>query len=130
MKTKEEVIPLDEFIKSISAPQTAEETNIAKTIETVINRYFNHKDIREKTELSKEEILVISRLFIYHKILTAYNVNEKLIPHFLDNYLHLLISKNRQGRREIVEILSSFAEKQKEEEDNIALQKKLFERIK
>ncbi|MFB6089159.1 MAG: hypothetical protein ABEK36_05255 [Candidatus Aenigmatarchaeota archaeon] len=71
---------------------------------------FESKDVEVKTELSSEQVMIISRLKILgEKLKTKYDSN--MVNNLIDNFLKLQISKDRASRKEFV---SSFQSKNDE----------------
>jgi hypothetical protein len=60
-------------------------------------------DIRIFTNLSQDEILAFSALMAWQTI-----GHSSVLDAFVDWFLHLRPSKNGQGRKEIVKVLTSF----------------------
>jgi hypothetical protein len=68
------------------------------------------EDIRERTELDATEIATLSLLaaLIQNKDIENYLPSfTEFLAKFLDNYLHLSISKKRKSRAEIIEAVKS-----------------------
>lgn len=78
---------------------------------TIVQQLFDEKGIEQKSEIPKTVVLsVLKTLAVYIKEIGLTQTANILI-NFIDNYLRYQVSKNRLGRKEIVEILHSIGEK-------------------
>jgi len=68
-------------------------------------RDISTKDIKQKSDLTDEEILNLSLIYTW-----AETINCKILKDFANNFLKLRVSKERMGRREIVIIASAGGE--------------------
>jgi len=69
------------------------ESEREKTLRILLDK----KDINLKTELSDKEILEIARLQVISE-----RINSNSLALFLSSFKELRVSKNRQGRKEII----------------------------
>lgn len=65
---------------------------------SILKELFNAKDFKTRTELSGDEISLISRLYIQSRI-----TKRPLLSKVLDEFLVLRISKDRKSRKEFVD---------------------------
>jgi hypothetical protein len=68
------------------------------------------EDIRERTQVNDEEVAVLALLasLIQNKDMRAYLPTfTEFLSKFLDNYLHMSISRKRKSRAEIIEAIKS-----------------------
>ena len=68
------------------------------------------EDIRERTQVNDEEVAILSILaaLIQNKDMKGYLPNfTEFLARFLDNYLHMSISRKRKSRAEIIEAIRS-----------------------
>ena len=128
---EEETVGIVDLLRSQFVEATSEagsERTIVDTIERVLDEYFATKDLRQKTELSKNEILFLTRLRAYQHLLESLGHNPEYIKITRDEFMSLKVSHERRGRREITNIftalLSQEQKREEEEEENIL--KKLF----
>jgi len=126
------VVSLADFIRSQFAdavPEGGEEKNIIDTIEKVLDEYFSTKDLRQKTELTINEILFLTKLRIYQQLLEdLFDHDPHYIKYLRDEFMSLKVSHDRKGRREITNIFSALlTQEKKEEEDEMNTLKKLFQ---
>jgi hypothetical protein len=69
-----------------------------------------HEDIRERTQINDDEVAILSVLaaLIQNKDMRAYLPSfTDFLSRFLDNYLHMSISRKRKSRAEIIEAIKS-----------------------
>jgi hypothetical protein len=86
------------------------------------------EDIRERTQVDDEEVAILSMLaaLIQNKDMKGYLPNfTEFLSRFLDNYLHMSISRKRKSRAEIIEAIKS-AFKAVEERSRKGLMEKLI----
>ena len=65
----------------------------------IIQILFEHKDIRKIADISEKNMINISVLLTFAK-----EVDVPLVDYFCDTYLSVSLSKDRQSRKEVVEI--------------------------
>jgi hypothetical protein len=68
------------------------------------------EDIRERTQVNDEEVAVLAMLasLIQNRDMRAYLPTfTEFLGRFLDNYLHMSISRKRKSRAEIIEAIKS-----------------------
>lgn len=97
-----------------------------ETIMKAIDQLFNKDDIELKTEVkdsARISLLKGLKQELERDGLTQYKI---LLEDFIENYLNLQVSKDRQSRKEVVEVLKDQA--QKEEEPEKEQLEKLLER--
>jgi len=75
--------------------------------EKILEILLNTKDINLKTELNDKEILEISRLEILSQ-----KTNNNVLNEFLTTFKELRVSKDRQGRKEILGAIQDNSTKQ------------------
>jgi mannitol/fructose-specific phosphotransferase system IIA component (Ntr-type) len=88
------------------------------------------EDIRERTQVNDEEVAVLAMLaaIIQNKDMKNYlPVFSDFLAKFLDNYLHLAISRKRKSRAEIIEAIKSAFRAVEEKTRKSVMQKLLRE---
>jgi murein L,D-transpeptidase YcbB/YkuD len=86
------------------------------------------EDIRERTQINDEEVAVLSMLaaLIQNRDMREYLPSfTDFLTKFLDNYLHMSISRKRKSRAEIIEAIKS-AFKAVEEKSRKSIMEKLI----
>jgi mannitol/fructose-specific phosphotransferase system IIA component (Ntr-type) len=86
------------------------------------------EDIRERTQINDEEVAVLSMLaaLIQNRDMREYlPAFTDFLTKFLDNYLHMSISRKRKSRAEIIEAIKS-AFKAVEEKSRKSIMEKLI----
>lgn len=73
----------------------------------IIEILFEHKDIRKIADITEKNMINISVLFTF-----ANEVDVPLVSYFCDTLLALSLSKDRQSRKEVVEIYKSHMNEQ------------------
>lgn len=67
---------------------------------------FDIDDIEGKTELSGEQVMIVSRLKVMgDRLVEKYGIDS--INKFIKNFLELQVSKDRQSRKEFVSAMQS-----------------------
>lgn len=77
----------------------------------VLTELFKKKDVETKTELTNEQIILINQKRTIAKI-----IGFKALDDALDDFMLLMISKDRQGRAEFVDGFKSNREKEMSQE--------------
>lgn len=72
------------------------------SLERALEELFSKKDIQLKTDLSQRQIIALSRGLIFAK---KYNCNS--MRSLINHVMELSVSKNRQGRGELVSLMQS-----------------------
>ena len=77
---------------------TAENQNMNIAMEQA----FSNKNIAMKTDLNQRQINVLTRATVYAK-----RFKSKTMADVVKTYQHLLVSKGRQGRKELIQLTQS-----------------------
>lgn len=92
-KTLEDYDPLKLFDNLISKPDVSQEKD------KIIDILFNNEDLRKISDVTPNELKDIVVLLTFAK-----HIKTPLINYFADCFLALSLSKDRQSRKEVVEI--------------------------
>jgi hypothetical protein len=76
---------------------------------SIIAEKLIRDDIRERTQVDENEIAVIAMLnaLVQNPVMQKLSSFTEFIRNFIDNYLHLAISRKRKSRAEIIEAVKS-----------------------
>jgi len=93
IETENEIPSLDELNQMLKPEQKQEHTEL-----DVLKELFKSKDVETKTELTEKQVFLINQKRLIAKLLGFKN-----LKYALDDYMLLMISKDRQGRREFID---------------------------
>ncbi len=83
-------------------PDSEDKTISEKTLEMALSEMFSTEGIDLKSDINMEQISAISRGYIFADVYKSRYMGE-LVRHILE----LSVSKNREGRKEVVKLLQS-----------------------
>ncbi len=90
-----------------------------------IEKFFEYEDknIKTKTDIPKNEIKKIVKIYFYANLIRQYDKETaKIIDRMLHEYYQLRVSKDRLGREEFFKAISNYEEDTKEK-------KRIWEKI-
>lgn len=88
------------FIESITPIQ--QNDNESKYLEEIVKEIYSTKDIEVKTDLSQEQVNAVAKMVSFSE-----HFNVPILEKFANNYMKLMISKDRKGRGEFTQIATS-----------------------
>jgi len=124
-----EVMGITDILKKQTRSNTVKgEKKISEIISEMFHNYFDPDDIREKTELTPDEVNTFTKLQVYKQMLKIFfNHDAPYVNKLVDEKYHLTISSGRKGRSEVTKTMQAFSMmKAKEEEDEQSILKRLF----
>jgi len=124
-----EVMGITDILKKQTRSRPSDnDKKMSQIISEMFGDYFDPDDIREKTELSPDEVNTFTKLQVYRAMLKRlFDHDAPYINKLVDEKYHLTISMNRKGRSEVTKTMQAFSMmKSKEEEDEQSMLQKLF----